>query len=109
VAALGRRVLVLDLDPQANATSGLGLEKLEGGSAYRALLGEGALLEKVRTTAFEHLEVIPSEVDLCGADFELARGDNHLQRLVQAVQPVLESGRFEIVLVDCPPSLVFSP
>jgi chromosome partitioning protein len=105
VAALGRRVLVLDLDPQANATSGLGLEKLEGGSAYRALLGEGALLEKIRKTAFEHLEVIPSEVDLCGADFDLARIDNHLQRLAQAVQPVLESGRFDILFVDCPPSL----
>ncbi len=51
VAALGRRVLLFDLDPQANATSGVGLEKSEGGSAYRVLLGEGTLSEKIKKTA----------------------------------------------------------
>jgi chromosome partitioning protein len=105
LAAVGRRVLLFDLDPQANATSGLGLEKAEGASAYRVLLGEGNLLEKVRPTAFERLQMIPSEVDLCGADFELARTDNHLQRVSQALRPVTESDRFDVVLVDCPPSL----
>jgi chromosome partitioning protein len=105
VAALGRRVLLFDLDPQANATSGLGLEKLEGRSAYRVLLGEGALLEKIQPTAFERLSMIASEVDLCGADFELARAENHLQRVAVALRPVLDSGLFELVLVDCPPSL----
>ena len=49
--------------------------------------------------------MIPSEVDLCGADIELARSDNHLQRVTQALRPVLESQRFDVVLVDCPPSL----
>jgi chromosome partitioning protein len=105
VAALGRRVLLFDLDPQANATSGVGLEKVEGASAYRSLLGEGDLLEKVQKTAFERLEIIPSEVDLCGADIELARAENHLLRAAQALQPVLDSQRFDLVLVDCPPSL----
>ncbi len=105
IAAVGKRVLLFDLDPQANATSGLGLEKLEGGSAYRPLLGEGGLLEKIRPTAFERLEMIPSEVDLCGADIELARSENHLQRVAMALNPVLESQRFDLVLVDCPPSL----
>ncbi|HEV2393899.1 MAG TPA: ParA family protein [Verrucomicrobiae bacterium] len=105
LAALGRRVLLFDLDPQANATSGVGFEKIEGGSAYRVLLGEGTLQEKIRKTAFEGLELIPSEVDLCGADFELARAENHLQRLAQAIQPVLQSGQHDVVLVDCPPSL----
>ena len=105
VAALGKRVLLFDLDPQANATSGLGLEKIEGASAYRPLLGEGALLEKIKNTAFERLEVIPSEVDLCGADIELARTENHLLRVAQALQPVQTSGRFDLILVDCPPSL----
>jgi len=105
VAAVGRRVLLFDLDPQANATSGVGLEKIEGASAYRVLLGEGALLDKVQKTVFVGLEIIPSEVDLCGADFELARAENHLQRVGQAIQPVLAAQRFDLVLVDCPPSL----
>ena len=104
-AAVGKRVLLFDLDPQANATSGLGLEKTEGGSAYRPLLGEGGLLEKIQATAFERLEVIPSEVDLCGADIELARSENHLHRAALALKPVLESERFDLVIVDCPPSL----
>src|SRR5437868_9189894 len=70
VAALGRRVLLFDLDPQANATSGVGLEKIEGASAYRVLLGEGQLRDKIQKSAYERLDVIPSEVDLCGADIE---------------------------------------
>src|SRR5947199_4152213 len=105
VAALGRRVLLFDLDPQANATSGVGLEKIEGASAYRVLLGEGGLLEKVQRTAFERLEMIPSEVDLCGVDMELARSENHLHRVAAAMQPVLASQRFDVVFIDCPPSL----
>jgi chromosome partitioning protein len=105
VAALQKRVLLFDLDPQANATSGLGLEKIEGASAYQPLLGEGNLLEKVQSTAFDRLSVIPSEVDMCAADIELARAENHLQRVALALQPVLGSDRFDLVLVDCPPSL----
>ena len=105
LAALGQRVLLFDLDPQANATSGTGLEKIEGASAYRVLLGEGGLLEKIKPTPFERLEMVPSEVDLCAADLELARMDDHLQRLAQALKPVLDSNRFDVVLIDCPPSL----
>jgi chromosome partitioning protein len=105
LALVGQRVLLFDLDPQANATSGLGLEKIEGDSAYRVLLGDGSLLDKVKRTAFERLDVIPSEVDLCGADVELARSENHLQRVALALRPVVEAGRFDLILVDCPPSL----
>jgi chromosome partitioning protein len=68
-------------------------------------LGEGGLLEKVQRTAFERLEIVPSEVDLCGADIELARVENHLLRAKQALQPLLDTGRFDLVLIDCPPSL----
>jgi chromosome partitioning protein len=105
VAAVGRRVLLFDLDPQANATSGLGVEKIEGASAYRPLLGEGGLLEKIKNTPFERLDIIPSEVDLCGLDIELARSENHLQRVAIALQPVVESKRFDVIFIDCPPSL----
>ena len=105
LAALGKKVLLLDLDPQANATSGLGVEKIEGASAYRPLLGEGTLLEKIRPTAFERLEIIPSEVDMCGAEVEIARAENHLQRLADLLGPVAESGRHDFIVIDCPPSL----
>ena len=105
LAAVGKRILLADLDPQANATSGLGIEKTEGASAYRPLLEEGSLLDKIQRTAFDRLEIIPSEVDLCGAEIELARADNHLLRFSQALQPVREAGRFDLILVDCPPSL----
>ncbi|MGO8675712.1 MAG: ParA family protein [Limisphaerales bacterium] len=105
IAALGRRVLLFDLDPQANATSGLGLEKTQGASAYRVLLGEGSLLDKVRPTAFERLDVIPSEVDLCGVDIELARAENHLHQVARSLRPVIEAQKFDVLFIDCPPSL----
>ncbi len=105
LAALGQRVLLVDIDPQANATSGVGLEKTEGASAYRALLGEETLIGRIKPTAFARLEVVPSEVDLCGAEIELARMENHLQRLTLALKPIRESKRFDLIIIDCAPSL----
>ena len=105
LAALGKKILLLDLDPQANATSGVGIEKIEGASIYQVLLGEGTLAEKIKPTNFERLELVPSEVDLCAADLELARLENHLLRLKQVLQPVRDTDRYDLVLIDCPPSL----
>lgn len=105
LAAAGQRVLVLDLDSQANATSGLGLDKLEGGSAYRPLMGEGTLMSKVRPSPFERLSVISSEVDLCGAEMEMSRMDNHIYRLKMILEEVRNSGNFDFIFMDCPPSL----
>jgi chromosome partitioning protein len=105
LAAMGKRVLLVDLDPQANSTSGVGVEKVEGGSVYEALLGEGQVTDRIRSTAFQRLDLVPSEVDLCGADIELPRLENHLGRLKAALQPVVDSGRYDLVLVDCPPSV----
>ena len=105
LAANGQRVLLLDLDPQANATSGLGLEKREGGSAYGALLGEGNLGDQIQPTSYERLSIIPSEVDMCGAEVELSRLENHLHRLRNALDPIVNSSQFDLILIDCPPAL----
>ncbi|HEY0456515.1 MAG TPA: ParA family protein, partial [Verrucomicrobiae bacterium] len=101
----GKKILLFDLDPQANATSGLGLEKIEGASAYHVLLGEGNLSEKIQKTAYDRLAIIPSEVDLCGVDVELARSENHLGRVTSVLQPIVQSEQFDAVIIDCPPSL----
>jgi chromosome partitioning protein len=105
LAALGQRVLLVDLDPQANATSGLGLEKTEGQSAYQPLLGEGALEEKVRPTAYENLSIVPSELDMCGAEVEMSRLENHIQRFKSILEPIRHSGKFDLIVIDCPPAL----
>ena len=105
LAALGQRVLLIDLDPQANATSGVGLEKTEGHSAYQPLLGEGGLEEKIRPTAYENLSVIPSELDMCGAEVEMSRLENHIQRFKTILEPIRQNGRFDLIIVDCPPAL----
>ncbi|MGB1674112.1 MAG: ParA family protein, partial [Limisphaerales bacterium] len=105
LASNGQRVLLIDVDSQANATSGLGLEKEEGASAYQPLLGHGSLSDKIKPTAYQRLDLIPSEVDLCGAEIELAQQERHLHRFREALNPILESGRYDVVLIDCPPSL----
>jgi chromosome partitioning protein len=105
IAHVGQNVLLLDIDPQANATSGVGLEKTEGGSAYGPLLGEGLLADKIQKTAFDRLSIIPSEVDLCGAELELARTENHLHRVRNALEPIRDSGQFDVIVIDCAPSL----
>ena len=104
LAASGQNVLLIDLDPQANATSGVGVEKTEGQSAYAALLGEGGLEEKIRPTPWERLSIISSELDMCGAEVEMSRLENHLQRFRTALEPI-RHGKFDIILIDCPPAL----
>ena len=69
IAEQGIPTLLLDLDSQANATSGLGLEKLEGGSVYRPLLGDGTLETRIKPTGVQRLFLLPSELDLCAVPF----------------------------------------
>jgi chromosome partitioning protein len=105
LAATGQRILLIDLDPQANATSGVGIEKREGGSAYASLLGEADLAQSIVPTAYEGLSIVPSEVDMCGAEVELSRLDNHLHRLKNALIPIVHGGNYDLVMIDCPPAL----
>ena len=105
LAELKQTVLVVDLDPQANATSGLGLKPEPGTSIYRALLGEAFIGDLIRGTPVEDVNIVPSELDLAGAEVDVARMDAYLHCLGQAIAPVRESDAFRIVLIDCPPSL----
>lgn len=105
VANFGKRTLIIDLDPQGNATSGVGLEKAEGGSIYLALLGEEDPAEKIVPTDWDNLQVIPSELDLAGAEIDVARSDHYLTALRNAVEGIKASSRFDYVFIDCPPSI----
>ena len=100
-----KRTLLVDLDPQANATSALGQEKLPGGSVYQALLGGTTLADSIRPSGYENLEIIPSEMDLAVAEVDVARTENYLQRLRLALMPIHDADRYDFMLVDCPPSL----
>ena len=97
--------LLIDLDPQANATSGLGIEKQEGRSVYPVLLGEGDITEMVIQTGRKNLSLLPSEVDLAAAEIELAQGEDYLLQLKAALAPLFESGQYRAVVIDCPPAL----
>ena len=100
-----RTVLVIDLDPQANATSGLGLAPQKDVSLYPVLTGAADVADIIQATPYENLNIIPSELDLAGAEIEIARRDDHLQAVSQALARVLDSRVFNYVLMDCPPSL----
>ena len=100
-----KKVLLVDLDPQANATSGLGLEKGFGTSIFPALLGESGCQELIKDSGIKHLDIIPSELDLAGAEIAIARYDDYLHRLRDAMEPVIESGVYDYIILDCPPSL----
>ena len=105
LAELKSRVLLIDLDPQGNATSSFGLQEVEGESVYGALLGNDSVADKVLPTRLENLFVIPADLDLAGAEIEIARMKDHLTRLAQALAILREDDTFDYILLDCPPSL----
>ena len=105
LAERGQRILLIDLDPQANATSSFGLQEIEGESLYDPLLGEASIVEKVLPTRIEGMFIIPADLDLAGAEIEIARGPNHLTRLAQTLEPLRTDNTFDYILLDCPPSL----
>jgi chromosome partitioning protein len=101
LAEAGERALVVDLDPQANATSGLG-ERANGTSSYDLLDG-APLAELTRATRFPNLDLVPAKRDLAGAVVELARREDGERYLAEALASGTEGYRF--VFLDCPPSL----
>lgn len=104
LAAAGERVLIVDADPQANATSGLGLnhDALEH-SIYDVMLGEVALEDVIEATAMRDLFVVPSSIHLAGAEIELVSRFSRERQLAKALAGV--EANYDTVLIDCPPSL----
>jgi len=98
-------VLVVDLDPQAHATLGLGLEKAPGTSLYPVLLGDKPIEDVIQPTKWNNLNVIPSEVDLAGAELEFGVRADRLEMVRNALAPVKSAGAFDYIILDCPPSL----
>ena len=105
VAERGRQVLVVDLDPQANATSGLGVEKIEGGSMYEVLLGGARMADKIQPTGWKNLSIVPSEINLAGSEIDIARQEHYLTVLRDAIRPVVESQAYDVIFCDCPPAI----
>jgi len=99
------RVLLIDLDPQGNATSSLGMQELEGESLYEPLLGGVSVAEKILPTRLPRLFIVPADLDLAGAEVEIARMSDHLTRLKETLRPLRADDTFDYVLLDCPPSL----
>jgi chromosome partitioning protein len=103
VAAQGRQVLLVDLDPQCNATVALGLDRDSSPSTYECLCGETSVAVAARPAGPDNLWIVPASRDLAGASVELPRMDGFERRLRDRLGPVRE--RFALTLLDCPPSL----
>jgi len=103
LALAGDRVLVIDLDPQGNATSAFGIDRTRDRSVYDAVIDDVQLLELSLETQVEGLTLVPSSIALAGAEVELAPLEQRERRLSGLVDPVRD--KFDYILVDCPPSL----
>ena len=105
LAAIGWKVLLADLDPQGNASTGLGVSQANRErSSYDVLIGEATIVESVVATRVPRLDLLPATVDLSGAEIELVAFEQRTHRLAKAFDAI-PAGRWDICLMDCPPSL----
>jgi chromosome partitioning protein len=106
LAESGRRVLVLDLDPQGNASTGMGIRHdAREITVYDVVVGEAPIADAIVQTPVPNLWAIPSTIDLAGAEIELVSQFSRELRLRKALEPVREASTYDYILLDCPPSL----
>ncbi|MDB4284773.1 AAA family ATPase, partial [bacterium] len=105
LAVRGKKILLLDLDPQANATSGLGAEASSENCMYHPLLGDAKIEEKIIASRIENLWLVPGDMDLAGVEIELAQMDDYLSRLRTILEELAKNSSFDYCILDTPPSL----
>jgi chromosome partitioning protein len=104
LAYIGKKVLLVDIDPQGNATSGIGIEKGDVDECiYNVLVEEITAKEVIRPTSIENLHIIPATIQLAGAEIELVPIISREIRLKKALEPL--KSQYEFIIIDCPPSL----
>lgn len=104
LAELDQKVLIVDMDPQGNTTSGLGIDKDDvENTVYELLLGECSIEEAILETEYENLKILPSNINLAAAEIELVGTDEKEFILKKALDSVKEA--YDFILIDCPPSL----
>lgn len=104
LTALDKKVLVVDADPQANASSGLGIDiKSVENTIYEGLIGKSKSQDTILNTPFENIDIIPSHINLVGAEVEMVQMDNREKRLRELLLPLKEI--YDYILIDCSPSL----
>ena len=105
LAAIGWKVLLVDMDPQGNASTGLGVSQAQRErSSYDVLIGDASVVDSVVATRVPRLDLLPATVDLSGAEVELVALEDRAHRLEKALDQI-PPGRWDICLIDCPPSL----